>query len=156
MILPQSICTVRAASYIKINKGCDYSIYWFSGEVIQELADADTASHTRFNDAKCDSSGRLWCGTMAIDVSVGDSGAFYCFTQGRPHHMVSSAITVYAIHDIVVVCVFGCKAFDYVIATHRKADQVCVSSEHLQWYWLDQRQQNHVLHRLSTSQSLQV
>lgn len=55
----------------------------FSGKIVQELADADTGPHTRFNDAKCDSQGRLWCGTMAIDTSIADQGAFYCFAKGK-------------------------------------------------------------------------
>ena len=52
---------------------------------MEELAEADTAPHTRFNDGKCDSSGRFWCGTMAIDTSVGDQGAFYSFAKGEEH-----------------------------------------------------------------------
>ena len=50
---------------------------------MQELAKADPTPHTRFNDAKCDSHGRLWCGTMALDATVGDQGAFYCYAGGK-------------------------------------------------------------------------
>ena len=54
-----------------------------AGTIVEELAEADTPSNTRFNDAKCDSSGRMWCGTMDIDPSVGDQGAYYSFTKGK-------------------------------------------------------------------------
>ena len=101
--------------------GCDWSINCFSGEIVKELAEADTASYTRFTDAKCDSAGRLWCGTVAKDITIRDAGAFYCFTQGRPPCVMFSAM----------------QAFDYVLVTCRKSDQVCVSSEYLQWHWLD-------------------
>ena len=53
------------------------------GVIEQELAQADTEQHTRFNDAKCDSHGRLWCGTMAHDLNFADQGAFYCYAEGK-------------------------------------------------------------------------
>ncbi len=34
---------------------------WDSGEPVV-LAEVDHGKETRFNDAKCDASGRLWCG----------------------------------------------------------------------------------------------
>jgi sugar lactone lactonase YvrE len=43
---------------------------------------------TRFNDAKCDSHGRLWAGTMAIDydvtaVNTVGKGSLYCLETDR-------------------------------------------------------------------------
>ena len=61
--------------------------------------------------------------------------------QKTSPHVMSSAITVYAAYDIVVVCVCNTvwmQAIDCVIiVTRRKVDQVCVSCEYLQWNWLD-------------------
>ena len=57
-------------------------IHVHAGDIVEELAQVDTAPNTRFNDAKCDSKGRLWCGTMDIDIWVADQGALYCFNEG--------------------------------------------------------------------------
>ena len=54
-----------------------------AGAIVEELAEADTASNTRLNDGKCDSSGRLWCGTMDFNPAVGDQGAYYSFSKGK-------------------------------------------------------------------------
>ena len=67
-----------------------------AGDIVEELAQADTAPNTRFNDAKCDSKGRLWCGTMDRDPSVGDQGAFYSFTEGMQTANVQPLISLQA------------------------------------------------------------
>lgn len=47
---------------------------------------------TRFNDGKCDSSGRLWAGTMALESSPGvlppEKGSLYSFDGSAPVHHV--------------------------------------------------------------------
>ncbi len=40
----------------------------------------------RFNDAKCDSSGRLWCGTLgSVDINKAEKGgaALYSYSKGK-------------------------------------------------------------------------
>ena len=42
--------------------------------------------HNKFNDAKCDSSGRLWAGTMVYpgtDVPVKEQGSLYSYSHGE-------------------------------------------------------------------------
>lgn len=47
------------------------------------LAKVEEDKNTRFNDGKCDASGRLWCGTMAIETAPAvleyHQGALYSF-----------------------------------------------------------------------------
>jgi sugar lactone lactonase YvrE len=44
----------------------------------------------RFNDAKCDSSGRLWCGTMGAEEAPGvlkqKQGILFCYSAGIDIH----------------------------------------------------------------------
>lgn len=56
---------------VQIYHGIILLIPFSSGEVITVLATVQEDEPTnRFNDAKCDSSGRLWCGTMAVEPAV--------------------------------------------------------------------------------------
>ncbi len=57
---------------------------------LDELAAVDEDKPTnRFNDAKCDSSGRLWAGTMAIEkqpgVTTPKQGFLYSYSSGKLH-----------------------------------------------------------------------
>ena len=55
----------------------------------EELAEVDTDKPlNRFNDAKCDSRGRLWCGTMGPmttpPVVEPKQGSLYSYDAGTP------------------------------------------------------------------------
>ena len=58
----------------------------FVGSIVKELACVeDDKLLNRFNDAKCDPSGRLWVGTMATDnlpAISPNEGNLYMFTAG--------------------------------------------------------------------------
>lgn len=56
-----------------------------------KLADADAGLATRFNDAKCDASGRLWAGTMGLETD----------TPGKVTPGQGSLYTLSADHKIV-------------------------------------------------------
>lgn len=74
-----------------------------SGSVVKVLAEVQNDKPTnRFNDAKCDSSGRLWCGTMGCEASpavlqpkqgflysysAGQSGMYACMHKSLPFVM---------------------------------------------------------------------
>lgn len=63
----------------------------FAGSIIEELARVEEDKPlNRFNDAKCDSNGRLWAGTMATESAPGvlspNEGNFYRFTAGMHTH----------------------------------------------------------------------
>ena len=57
------------------------------GSILEELAAVDQDKpRNKFNDAKCDSEGRLWCGTMKrFDETTGKTdmdGSLYCLSAG--------------------------------------------------------------------------
>lgn len=47
----------------------------------------------RMNDAKCDSSGRLWAGSTRLDFAPG-GGALHCWSGDRPSRVVASGLTL--------------------------------------------------------------
>ena len=58
------------------------------GSILKELETVDQDKPlNRFNDGKCDSEGRLWCGTMKFDEGhVGKpvmDGSLFCFSGGN-------------------------------------------------------------------------
>jgi sugar lactone lactonase YvrE len=56
--------------------------YRIDGGIMQRLAGYPESPSTRFNDGKCDSSGRFWVGTMGREGTLG-AGTLYCLTPGR-------------------------------------------------------------------------
>ena len=59
-----------------------------AGTLVEVLATVQEDKPTnRFNDGKCDSSGRFWCGTMAVESSPGNlprnEGFLYCYSEGH-------------------------------------------------------------------------
>ena len=59
-----------------------------SGSVLEVLATVqEDKPGNRFNDAKCDSSGRLWCGTMGSESTPGvvqqNQGMLYSYSPGE-------------------------------------------------------------------------
>ena len=58
----------------------------YSGAVTDELCSVeDDKPGNRLNDAKCDSSGRLWCGTMSIEPHAEDvdpGSGLYSYSAG--------------------------------------------------------------------------
>ncbi len=53
---------------------------------------ADSQSY-RFNDGKCDPSGRFWVGTMSMDYKKG-SGNLYCLGEGGNMQRMKSGVTI--------------------------------------------------------------
>ena len=51
------------------------------------------SSLTRFNDGKCDSTGRFWVGTMSREGTLG-AGTLYCLTSGRSLERRVPGVTV--------------------------------------------------------------
>lgn len=61
------IVPCRKGGYL-IGLGQTVSHFDWDSKKITTLATVDEGKETRFNDAKCDASGRLWCGTMGHEV----------------------------------------------------------------------------------------
>ena len=57
---------------------------------VQPLASVeDDKPGNRFNDAKCDQMGRLWCGTMGVSIKTTlkqQLGCLYSFDGGRQYN----------------------------------------------------------------------
>ena len=58
-----------------------------SGEMHHQLAVVDEGfPKNRMNDGKCDTRGRLWCGTMGYEKSPGEpvssEGSLFCYDGG--------------------------------------------------------------------------
>ena len=58
------------------------------GSILEELAAVDQDKPlNKFNDAKCDSEGRLWCGTMTeydpATVKTSRDGSLFSFSAGN-------------------------------------------------------------------------
>jgi sugar lactone lactonase YvrE len=61
---------------------------------LRPLAQVDHGPHPcRMNDAKCDSRGRLWAGSMALDSKPG-AGALYRFDPDGSAHRMLSDVTI--------------------------------------------------------------
>lgn len=54
-----------------------------TGAMTEPLRPAGMPGHVRFNDGKCDASGRFWAGTMEPDGDKPD-GTLYCYEAGVP------------------------------------------------------------------------
>jgi sugar lactone lactonase YvrE len=52
------------------------------------------AAHFRFNDAKCDPSGRLWAGTLPLTADVRESAALYRFTAEGTCRLMLDRVTL--------------------------------------------------------------
>lgn len=50
-------------------------------------------AHRRMNDAKCDSSGRLWAGSTHMDLVPGH-GSLHCWSGDQPSRLVASGFTL--------------------------------------------------------------
>lgn len=62
------IVPCRKGGYL-IGLGQTVSHFNWDTKKITTVAEVEEGQTTRFNDAKCDASGRLWCGTMAIETA---------------------------------------------------------------------------------------
>lgn len=64
---------------------------WAQG-TLKELAQVEPGASTRFNDAKCDPRGRLWAGTMGLEISPAvvepEQGSLYSFDGKQVRHHV--------------------------------------------------------------------
>lgn len=64
------IVPCRKGGYL-IGLGRTVSHFDWDTKTLTTVAKVEEGQNTRFNDAKCDASGRLWCGTMALETSPG-------------------------------------------------------------------------------------
>ena len=60
---------------------------------IHRISPFPESALTRFNDGKCDSSGRFWVGTMSREGTLG-AGTLYCLTPGRSLETRVPGVTV--------------------------------------------------------------
>jgi len=67
---------------------------WKTGNVTHLTEEVDLGTKNRFNDGKCDPSGRLWTGTMGYEATPGATaielqmGSLYSLTKGSlKHHL---------------------------------------------------------------------
>lgn len=63
-------------------------------EELSFIADPESQyPDNRFNDGKCDASGRFWAGTMATDESA-NKGAFYCLEKDYTVRKIFDGVTI--------------------------------------------------------------
>lgn len=81
---------VVAAENRLINIEADFSQH-------REILDLDIQDYLRFNDGKCDASGRLWAGVMATDQSISQAsggGALYRIQSGYEPIKMLNGLTI--------------------------------------------------------------
>jgi len=64
-----------------------------TGTLLIKRSDLEKKEKNRFNDGKCDPSGRLFVGTMAINCE-GTEGSLYCFDSSLSHSCVRTNVGI--------------------------------------------------------------
>ncbi|XP_074643128.1 regucalcin-like [Tubulanus polymorphus] len=71
---------------------------WNNPDDYSVIASVEEGRDTRFNDAKCDSSGRIWAGTMALETSPAvlekEQGSLYCIDKDKKVTQITDKVTI--------------------------------------------------------------
>ena len=91
--------TICKHCYHLLNRMSYLTGFLCAGSVIRVLATVqEDKPKNRFNDAKCDSSGRLWCGTMGFEEVPGElppnQGRLFSYSGGQAENRKAAKVLV--------------------------------------------------------------